>query len=81
MHRPVGLVVKDIGIAVEEVGAWIPEPVKSDTMSPTVSTASPFFRRCVAQALSRGDGPGHSVTLRHNIASLMKVDFDLKTEI
>ena len=37
----------------------IPGPVKSDTGWQWLATAGTFHRRCVAQALSRGDGSCH----------------------
>ena len=38
--------------------------------------AATFFRNCVAQALSRGDGPRHQFyTLRRNTASIIKIGF------
>ena len=40
-----------------------------------LAIAETFLRSCVAQALSRGDGPRHSLhaTLRRNTASIMKI--------
>ena len=35
-------------------------PVKLDTKTIELATAATFLRSCVAQALSRGDGPRYS---------------------
>ena len=39
----------------------------------SVATAAMYFRSCVAQALSSGDGTTTRYTLRRNIARIMKI--------
>ena len=54
--RPVTSVVKHT-LSVREVWGSIPGPVKSERLA----TAATFLHSCVSQALSRGDGPHHSL--------------------
>ena len=47
-------------------------------MGLTVTKAGPastFIRSCVAQALSRGDRPRHSLHLRHDNAGILMISF------
>ena len=62
-------------LSVREVWGSIPGPVKSAQCRQRLATAATFLRSCVAQALSRGDGPRNSLgyTLRRNTASKMKI--------
>ena len=55
------------------VTSSIPRLVKLEITSPTVRHSCDVSREMVAQALSRGDGPRHSYTLRRNTASVMKI--------
>ena len=48
-------------LSVREVWGSIPGPVKSAQCRQRLSTAATFLRSCVAQSLSRGDGPRHSL--------------------
>ena len=48
-------------LSVRKVMGSILRSIESDTVSPTLSTAVTLLRSCVAQALSRGDGPRHSL--------------------
>ena len=58
-------------LSMREVWGSIPEPVQLTQRRQRLATAATFLRSCVAQALSRGDGPRHS--LRRNTASIMKI--------
>ena len=46
---------------MREVWGSIPGPVKSTQCRQRLATAATFLRSCVAQALSRGDMPRHSL--------------------
>ena len=48
-------------LTVREVWASIPGPVKSMQCRQRLATVATFLRSCVAQALSRGDGPRNSL--------------------
>ena len=48
-------------LSVREVWGSIPGPVKSAQCRQRLATAATFLRSCVAQALSRGDGPRYSL--------------------
>ena len=47
--------------SVREVWDSIPGPVKSAQCRQRLVSAATFLRSCVAQELSRGDGPHHSL--------------------
>ena len=48
-------------LSVREVWGSIPGPVKSSQCRQRFATVATILRSCVAQALSRGDGPGNSL--------------------
>ena len=48
-------------LSVREVWASIPGPVKSTQCRQRLATVATIIRSCVAQALSRGDGPRNSL--------------------
>ena len=48
-------------LSVREVWGSIPGPVKSAQCRQRLATVATFLRSCVAQALSRGDGPRNSL--------------------
>ena len=48
-------------LKVREVWGSIPGPVKSTQCRQRLATVATFLRSCVAQALSRGDGPRNSL--------------------
>ena len=48
-------------LPVREVWGSIPGPVKSAQCRQRLATVAAFLRSCVAQALSRGDGPRNSL--------------------
>ena len=48
-------------LSVREVWGSIPRPVKSTQCRQRLATVATFLRSCVAQALSRGDGPRNSL--------------------
>ena len=48
-------------LSVWKVWGSIPGPVKSAQCRQRLAIAATFLRSCVAQALSRGDGPRHSL--------------------
>ena len=60
LYRPVSSVAKRT-LSVREVWASIPGPVKSSQCHQRLVTVATFVRSYVAQALSRGDGPRHSL--------------------
>ena len=60
-------------LSVREVWGSIPGPVKSAQCRQRLATVATFLRSCVAQALSRGDGPRNSLHARRNAASIMKI--------
>ena len=60
LHQRIGAVVKDIAICVVGLDS-IPGPVKSGTVSPLASHRCDVFRSYAAQALSRAEGPRHSL--------------------
>ena len=60
-------------LSVREVWGSIPGPVKSAQHRQRLAIAATFLRSCVAQALSRRDGPVTRYTLRRNTASIMKI--------
>ena len=47
--------------------------VKSAQFRQQLAIAATFLRNCVAQALSRGNGPAARCTLRRNTASMKKI--------
>ena len=48
-------------LSVREVWGLIPGPVKSTQCRQRLATVATFLRSCVAQALSRGNGPRNSL--------------------
>ena len=48
-------------LSVREAWGSIPGPVKSAQCRQRLATVATFLRSCVAQALSRGDGPRNSL--------------------
>ena len=60
LYRPISSVAKRT-LSVRKVWALIPGPVKSSQCRQRLATVATFVRSCVAQALSRGDGPCHSL--------------------
>ena len=48
-------------LSVREVWDSISEPVKSTQCRQRLATVATFLRSCVAQGLSRGDGPRNSL--------------------
>ena len=58
-------------LSVLEVYGSIPEPVKSDTLLPTAHRCCDVSSNCVAQALSRVDGPRHSFHALAHAATIM----------
>ena len=48
-------------LLVREVRGSIPGPVKSTQCRQRLATVATFLRSCVAQVLSRGDGPRNSL--------------------
>ena len=48
-------------LSVREVWGSIPGPVKSTQCRQRLATVATILRSCVAQALSRGDGPRNSL--------------------
>ena len=48
-------------LSVREVWGSIPGPVKSSQCRQRLATVATILRSCVAQALSRGDGPRNSL--------------------
>ena len=56
LHRPVSSVAKRT-LSVREVWGSIPGSVKSAQCRQQLAIVATFIRSCVAQALSRGDGP------------------------
>ena len=60
----------------------IPGPVKSDTVWPTSRHRyTAILQSCIAQAISRGDGPDTRYRLRRNTASIVKIRVFLEIEI
>ena len=55
--RPAVSSVAKRTLSVREVWGSIPGPVKSAQCRQRLATGATFLRSCVAQALSRGDGP------------------------
>ena len=53
--------VAKLTLSVREVLGSIPGPVKSAQCRQRLATVAAFLRSCVAQALSRGDGPRNSL--------------------
>ena len=63
-------------LSVREVGGSIPGPIKSAQFRQRLVTVATFYWSCVAQALSSGYGPRHSLhTLRRITASVMTIWF------
>ena len=60
LHRPVSSVAKRT-LSVRTMWGSIPGSVKSAQRRQRLTTVATFVRSCVAQALSRGDGPRHSL--------------------
>ena len=60
LHRPVSSVAKRT-LSVREVWASIPGTIKSAQCRLRLAIVATFLRNCVAQALSPGDGPYHSL--------------------
>ena len=67
--RSVGVGVKDISFGPGNLGF----NSQAGQIGHNVATATTFFRSCVAQALSRVDGPATRYTLRLNTASIIKI--------
>ena len=61
MPRPAVSSVAKRTLSVREVWGSIPGPVKSAQCRQRLATVATFLRSCVAQALSRGDGPRNSL--------------------
>ena len=61
MQRPAVSSVAKRTLSVREVWGSIPGPVKSAQCRQRLATVATFLRSCVAQALSRGDGPRNSL--------------------
>ena len=59
--RPAVSSVAKRTLSVREVWGSIPGPVKSAQCRQRLATVAMFLRSCVAQALSRGDGPRNSL--------------------
>ena len=59
-NRPVSSVAKRT-LSQQEVWDSTPRSVKSAQCRQRLATAAMFLRSCVAQALSRGDKPRHSL--------------------
>ena len=59
--RPAVSSVAKRTLSVREVWGSIPGPVKSAQCRQRLATVATFLRSCVAQALSRGDGPRNSL--------------------
>ena len=59
--RPAVSSVTKRSLSVREVWGSIPGPVKSAQCRQRLVTVATFLRSCVAQALSRGDGPRNSL--------------------
>ena len=76
-NRPVSSVAKRT-LLVREVWDSITGPVKLAQGRQRLATVATFLRSCVAQALSRGDGPATRYTLGRNTASIMMIWFDIK---
>ena len=77
-QRPAVSSVAKRTLSVREVWGSIPGPVKSAQCRQRLATAATFLRSCVAQALSRGDGPRHSLHASA-YSSEYNEDFDLMT--
>ena len=60
-HEPAVSSVAKRTLSVREVWGSIPGPVKSTQCRQRLATVATFLRSCVAQALSRGNGPRHSL--------------------
>ena len=60
LHWPVSSVVNRMP-SVREIWGSIPGPVKSAQCRQRLATIVKFLPSCVAQALSTGDGPRHSL--------------------
>ena len=60
LYRPVSSVGKRT-LSVREVWGSIPGSVKSAQCRQQLAIVATLLRSCVAQALSRGDGPRHSL--------------------
>ena len=60
-HEPTVSSVAKRTLLVQEVWGSIPGPVKSTQCRQRLATVETFLRSCVAQALSRGDGPRNSL--------------------
>ena len=59
--RPAVSSVAKRTLSVREVWGSIPGPVKSTQCRQRLATVATFLRSCVAQTLSRGDGPYNSL--------------------
>ena len=59
-NRPLAQLLSAHAIGAEVWGSS-PKPVKSAQCRQRLATAATFFRSCVAQALSSGDGPRQSL--------------------
>ena len=60
-YKPAVSSVAKRTLSVREVWVSIPRPVKSTQCRQGLATVATFLRSCVAQALSRGDGPRYSL--------------------
>ena len=61
IDRPAVSSVAKRTLSVREVWGSIPGPVKSTQCRQRLATVATFLRSCVAQALSRGNGPRNSL--------------------
>ena len=67
---PVG---SSVSLLVQEVGVRLPCRSNGTQCGQRFATAALLLRRCVAQTLSRGDGPAGRYALRRNSGSIMKI--------
>ena len=60
LYWPISSVAKPT-LSAREVWASIPGPIRSSESRQRLAIVATFVRNCVTQALSRGDGPRHSL--------------------
>ena len=60
LYWPISSVAKPI-LSVREVWGSIPGPIRSSQSRQRLAIVAKFVRSCVAQTLSRGVGPRHSL--------------------
>ena len=77
IHTMLRLAVSSV-VSVREISGSISGLVKSAQFRQRLATAATFLRSCVAQALSREDGPRHSL---HALASYCEYNEDLIFDI